>query len=87
MRFDSPCDILIGQAPDNPATSNLAYALIRSKAAALNTLVLHDLASDTDIALDAVSWSDSEVCFSIAQNEQTTTIAYNLDSHSVRVRT
>jgi hypothetical protein len=87
MRFDSPCDILIGQAPDNPATSNLAYALIRSKAAALNTLVLHDLASDTDIALDAVSWSDSEVCFSIAQNEQTTTIAYNLNSHSVRVRT
>lgn len=87
MRFDSPCDVLIGEAPDNPATSNLAYTLVRSDAATLNTIVLHDMSnSDGDTTLSDVSWNDNEVCFSIIQQGQTTAITYNLHSHSLRVR-
>ncbi|CAH0528809.1 heparinase II/III domain-containing protein [Vibrio hippocampi] len=86
MVFDSPCDVLTGEAPDNPATSNLAYTLVRSDAATLNTLVLHDMSSHRDTTLDNVSWNDSEVCFSVSHEGQATAITYNLHSHSLRVR-
>jgi hypothetical protein len=77
---------LIGEAPDNPATSNLAYTLIRSNATALNTMVLHDLSENGELLLEDVSWSDTEITFSINQDGNKTIITYNLHSHSLRTR-
>jgi hypothetical protein len=86
MVFSSSCDVLIGEAPDNPATSNLAYTLIRSNATALNTMVLHDLSENGELLLEDVSWSDTEITFSINQDGNKTIITYNLHSHSLRTR-
>lgn len=57
---------LSGYAPDNPATSNICYLLLRSKQAMLKNVVLHDL--EGSYQLLSVEWSGSrlDVMFSDA---------------------
>ncbi|QIA66078.1 alginate lyase [Vibrio astriarenae] len=62
---DGDVDVLTGYAPDNPATSDLAYTLIRSKQSELKTVVLHDLSELQSAELKAVSWDDCNVWFTI----------------------
>jgi len=60
---DSPVEVLIGNAPDNPATSDLAYSLIRSHAHELNTLVLHDLSEQSHYHVSDVTWGEESIYF------------------------
>ncbi|WP_435235762.1 heparinase II/III domain-containing protein [Psychromonas sp. PT13] len=52
-------DWLTGLAPDNPATSNLHYVLLRSKRALLKNIVLHDLSGDCGLV--SVEWQDDQL--------------------------
>jgi len=50
-------DWLTGIAPDNPATSDLSYLLLRSQQKQLRNLLLHDL--DGSYQLLAVEWQET----------------------------
>ncbi|CAM4151653.1 heparinase II/III domain-containing protein [Vibrio agarivorans] len=63
---DHNVDVLTGYAPDNPATSDLAYTLIRSSQAELKTVVLHDLSEAQSAELKSVNWDDCNVWFTIS---------------------
>ncbi|GLR02745.1 hypothetical protein GCM10007906_03320 [Vibrio hyugaensis] len=60
---DSPVEVLSGNAPDNPATSDLAYSLIRSQQNALRTLVVHELSESTTYQVDELAWGESSIYF------------------------
>ncbi|MGR5001989.1 heparinase II/III domain-containing protein [Vibrio celticus] len=57
--------ILTGKAPDNPATSDLSYVLLRSKQAKLKSMVLHDLEGDRSIA--SVEWMGNRLTIAMDQ--------------------
>ncbi|MGR5002078.1 heparinase II/III domain-containing protein [Vibrio celticus] len=83
--FDHPVKVLIGEAPDNPATNNLAYTLARSQSHQLHGAVLHDLSSDSRYSLNEVVWSGAVVYITLLEGDRTTKISYNLSTHSVKL--
>ncbi|CAH0528706.1 heparinase II/III domain-containing protein [Vibrio hippocampi] len=70
------CEILVGYAPDNPATSDLAYALLRSTAPRLQAMVLHDLSSEQCYSLQEVIWKHNEVQFTLQTAQKKQRICY-----------
>ncbi len=74
---DSAVDILTGYAPDNPATSDLAYTLIRSQQPILKAVVLHDLSTKQCVSLKTVSWSEDVVEIIIVRDEKEYSLQYN----------
>jgi hypothetical protein len=64
---DRAVNVFKGYAPDNPATTDLAYTLIRCRAAELNTVILHDLSLKQDVTLDGVMWESDVVSFIVVQ--------------------
>lgn len=58
---DTPLGLLTGYAPDNPATSDLAYSLLRSQATFCQVAVLHDLSLDTRYQGLNVEWQADHV--------------------------
>ncbi|MEH0740353.1 heparinase II/III family protein [Vibrio cholerae] len=58
---DTPLGLLTGYAPDNPATSDLAYSLLRSQAAFCQVAVLHDLSLDGRYQGLNVEWQADHV--------------------------
>ncbi|MGF1735681.1 heparinase II/III domain-containing protein [Photobacterium satsumensis] len=49
-------ELLTGQAPDNPATSNLSYMLLRSQECSYKAAVIHDLDSQQPLDNADVQW-------------------------------
>ncbi|WP_394153581.1 heparinase II/III family protein [Vibrio maritimus] len=86
MWFSSPCEILIGEAPDNPATSELAYTMVRSKQSLLKTIVLHDLSANADIEMKDIHWRNDVIELTIIQGKKKQTLRYQLDTHSLSVQ-
>ncbi|MGL6312460.1 heparinase II/III domain-containing protein [Vibrio sp. WXL103] len=82
---DSDVDVLTGYAPDNPATSDLAYSLIRSTQAQLKAAVLHDLSAQQDKRLVGVVWQQGSVCFNIESTDEVRRYRYDLVAHSLSV--
>lgn len=83
--FDQPVEMLIGEAPDNPATSKLAYVLARSRAHRLNCVVLHDLSSDARYYLKDVAWKGSIVYLSLVEHGRPRQVTYNLNTHAITI--
>lgn len=81
--FDQPVEVLIGEAPDNPATNNLAYTLARSRSHRLNCAVLHDLSSDCCYSIEEVVWKDSVVYITLLEGDVPKQITYNLTTHAI----
>ncbi|MGR5177146.1 heparinase II/III domain-containing protein [Vibrio parahaemolyticus] len=81
MWFSTPCQLLVGVAPDNPATSNLAYTLVRSQQALLDSVIVHDLSKHSDITLQDVRWNGDTVELVLSNSNKQTTLSYHLDSH------
>lgn len=73
-----PCEVLVGYAPDNPATSDLAYSLLRSQAATLQTLTLHDLSDDQSYAVEDVVFLPDSVQFTLTDHQKRRVIRYDL---------
>jgi hypothetical protein len=69
---NSRAHLIKGYAPDNPATSDIAYLLIRSEESYFSSLVLHDLHGDNSIT--AVDWQGRE------------SIQFTIDRHGKRTR-
>ncbi|MDG3084852.1 heparinase II/III family protein [Vibrio hannami] len=61
--------ILKGYAPDNPATSDLAYSIVRSTDKELNVAILHDLSSKEQIQLQNFEWSPNGVRFVLVRGK------------------
>ncbi len=83
--FSTECQLLFGYAPDNPATQDLAYTLIRSDSDRLNTVTLHNL-SDDNITLSEVCWSDNKVRVVISCRGKNTIIDYQLNNHQLIIQ-
>ena len=60
--------VLTGLAPDNPATSNLTYVLLRSQQSQLNAVMLHDLGGNCKLC--DVTWLDDAVELKIQRGQQ-----------------
>ncbi|MGF1722976.1 heparinase II/III family protein [Vibrio kyushuensis] len=58
--------ILTGNAPDNPATSELSYVLLRSQQPQLKSIVVHDL--EGSINLTHADWSEEKLTMSMDRN-------------------
>ncbi len=80
------CSFLTGYAPDNPATSDLAYTLVRSRAKSLNTVVIHDLSANHDYTLLDVTWSNNKVCVTVTCQQSIMHIEYDLEQHKLVVQ-
>ncbi|KII79408.1 heparinase II/III domain-containing protein [Vibrio renipiscarius] len=65
---DSKATLLLGYAPDNPATSELAYTLLRCKDAMLKTTVVHNLTESDDIRVIGVEWGFDSINFTLLRN-------------------
>lgn len=77
---DSCCDFLVGNAPDNPATTDLAYLLVTSRSPVLNTLVLHDLSESGHYQINDTQWQDNSVTFMVTNNEEQVFFQYDFSS-------
>lgn len=75
-----PAQLLSGYAPDNPATSDLAYTLVRSKAKSLNCVVLHDLSCENSLQISAIEWQHNQVGFTLISQGEKTHYRYDLNS-------
>lgn len=61
IHTNSPCQLVTGYGPDNPATSDIAYLTIHSKQTFFSSLVLHDLSGET--ATSNVKWQTNEAIY------------------------
>lgn len=52
------CQLVTGYAPDNPATNDVAYLIIRNKDKYFSSLVVHDLSGEINI--NDVKWNQQE---------------------------
>ncbi len=74
---DIGCDLLVGNAPDNPATNDLAYLLVTSQSSVLNTLVLHDLSQSSEYQITDVQWQDNRVTFVVTNDKEQVFFQYD----------
>jgi len=68
---------LTGQAPDNPATSDLSYLLLRSQQKRLKNVVLHDLQGNYQLL--AVDWLESDLHILFFDGEKQKKILINFE--------
>ncbi|WP_261816955.1 heparinase II/III domain-containing protein [Vibrio gallicus] len=80
VAVDSQVDVLTGYAPDNPATSDLAYTLIRSRQLELKVAIVHDLSKPQNVALKSVNWTDNSIEFVIQRGSKIQAWRYCLTS-------
>ncbi|MGF1702893.1 heparinase II/III family protein, partial [Photobacterium makurazakiensis] len=69
---------LTGLAPDNPATSELAYLLLRSSQQHLKNVVLHDLVGQYQ--LESANWEDNSINIVFSLSGHTKEIEVNFDN-------
>ena len=68
--------IILGYGPDNPATSNVAYTVVRSQADRFNSVVLYDL--DGNSSIKSALWkNDSLVEFELCRKGITSRYQFN----------
>ncbi|MCQ1061093.1 heparinase II/III family protein [Photobacterium sp. ZSDE20] len=80
---DREVDVITGYAPDNPATSEIAYSLVRSNQPELKTVLLHDLSEKQAYQLEKVIWNDAQVEFSLTHSNLTRRFQYNLANNQI----
>ncbi|WP_089139517.1 heparinase II/III domain-containing protein [Vibrio rumoiensis] len=80
------CEILTGQAPDNPATSNLSYLMLRNQDLHFNAVAVHDLSIDEPIIVKNISWQDEYLTVELIRSNVTSEILINLSNHTVTVK-
>lgn len=68
MSVDGGDQWLTGLAPDNPATTELAYLLLRSRQSSVKSVVLHDLAGNYQLV--STQWSENTLMISLSQDSQ-----------------
>jgi hypothetical protein len=77
--------LIRGYAPDNPATSDLAYSLLRSKEKVLNANVLHDLSLEQNIKLVDISQSETRIEVKLLRASQIEIISVDIESKAITV--
>ncbi|GAM72016.1 hypothetical protein JCM19236_1275 [Vibrio sp. JCM 19236] len=80
-----PAELLSGYAPDNPATSDLAYTLVRSNAKSLNCVVLHDLSCEKSLQISDIEWQHNQVSFTLISQGEKTRYRYDLNTCSIEL--
>ncbi len=83
FKSEQEVDILSGYAPDNPATSDLAYVLLRSQRDAMRLAFIHDLSTEQSLRLEDVKWSGNSIEVSILRSGELETYRYDLVENSI----
>lgn len=78
------CDLLAGYAPDNPATQDLAYLLVRSQAPLFSTMLVHDLNSHPKYQISNVVWHLDTLNFQLNFDGQSQQFSYNFGQHALQ---
>jgi hypothetical protein len=77
--------LIRGYAPDNPATCDLAYTLLRSREKMLQVNVLHDLSIDQNIVLVDISQSESLIEVKLLRASKIEIVIVDIESKSISV--
>ncbi|GAB7220380.1 heparinase II/III domain-containing protein [Vibrio comitans] len=83
IALENTADVLTGYAPDNPATSDLAYSLIRSNRTKFRAVVLHDLSSEHSVSLKSANWVGDTIDVCILRNGREDHFKYTLSDCSL----
>ncbi|ORT52258.1 alginate lyase [Vibrio sp. qd031] len=81
-----PFNILTGYAPDNPATSDLAYSLLRSHSRDWNVAVLHDISMEQHYKLLEARWGNESVSLIFNNGHDLQVIDYLYHSQTLKLR-
>ncbi|MFH0258388.1 heparinase II/III family protein [Vibrio rumoiensis] len=73
--------ILIGQAPDNPATSDLSYLLLRSQQTQLRNITLHNL--DGQYQLEHIHWKETVLQFTVRSLDNTRSFEIDFTKNTI----
>lgn len=76
-------DLLLGYAPDNPATSNLAYTILRSVSPKLQVATLHNLSCSDSIQLSELEFFSSHISFNMERNHNRQKVSIEIESGTV----
>ncbi|MDV7106096.1 heparinase II/III family protein [Vibrio sp. TH_r3] len=78
--------ILKGYAPDNPATTDLAYTIVRSKEQQLSIAVLHNLTNNESLFINGLQISDTSIKFQLNREELQQVIMINSLTGKIDIR-
>lgn len=85
VRASGKATILQGYAPDNPATSDLAYSILRSKEQQLAVTMMHNLTNNESINIKALQISDEQITFELHRKELKQAIEINCHTGKLEV--
>lgn len=71
-------NILMGLAPDNPATSDLCYLLVRSRQPRMRSVLVHDL--DEQYKVHNVCWSNNVVTIELTHGCERKSVSIDFDA-------
>ncbi|WP_153448870.1 heparinase II/III domain-containing protein [Vibrio algicola] len=77
------CEVLTGQAPDNPATSDLSYLMLRSQSPLFNAVAVHDLSTCVPLQNVAISWEKDKLHIELTRNEIKATFCIDIAKDEV----
>ncbi|RCS69994.1 heparinase II/III domain-containing protein [Vibrio casei] len=61
-------EVLTGLAPDNPATQDLAYLLLRSQQPDFKAVAIHDLTLTGNLVLESIRWEQNDLLIEYIKN-------------------
>lgn len=77
---DSSATLLLGYAPDNPATSDLAYTILRSQEAVLKVATVHNLTQNDEVRVSDIEWCSDVISLRLIRNGVAQSISINQET-------
>ncbi|RKF17888.1 alginate lyase [Alginatibacterium sediminis] len=71
-------DLLQGYAPDNPAVSDLAYTILRSKEPSVDLAVVHNLSQSLSIRISQLKWEENRIRFALFRDDKLSLVEIDL---------
>lgn len=75
--------VITGQAPDNPATSDLSYLIMNSSDTLVSNVTIHDLDHQHPVKVEAISWVNNEINIQVIKNGIPSKISINLSENKI----
>jgi hypothetical protein len=72
--------LLLGYAPDNPATSDLAYTILRSQEAVLKVATVHNLTQNDEVRVYDIEWRSDVINLRLVRNRVAQSISINQET-------
>ncbi|OEF22759.1 heparinase II/III domain-containing protein [Vibrio rumoiensis] len=75
--------VLTGLAPDNPATQDLSYLLLRNKETSFKAIAIYDLTLTQSITVDCVEWKNDFIRLELTQDTVKKKIEIDLENAKI----